>query len=145
MQVEIGEIGNSNGAVSEDFFFNALSNSLQVANMHFDYIDFNLHRKKKNVEAEYDIILYNHYKILIVEVKYNFKKQKLRTFYEGLKKFRSLYPEHSALKLYGAVAALTYEDGTIEEAQNYGFYVLSQNNEKLKLTNTSDFVPNEIK
>ena len=145
ISAELGGIGNSNGAVAEDFFRNALSNSLKVNNMTFDYIDFNLHRKKKNTEAEYDIILYNHYKILIVEVKYNFKRKKLRTFYDGLKKFRSLYPEYSSLKLYGAVAALTYDEDTIEEAQNYGFFVLSQNNDKLKLTNPKGFQPNEIK
>ena len=145
ISTELGGIGNSNGAVAEDFFRNALSENLQVANMTFDYMDFNLGRKKKNLEAEYDIILYNHYKILIVEVKYNFKKNKLKTFYEGLKKFRSLFPEYSALKVYGAVAAFTYDKETIKEAQNYGFYVLQQNNNQLKLTNKKDFKPNEIK
>ena len=119
---------------------------MAVANLQFDYIDRNLHRKRNNTEAEYDIILYNNYKVLVIEIKYNFRKKQLRDFYTNkLKRFRSLFPEYSEYKLYGAVAALTYEKDVTEEAQEYGFYVLTQNNESIKIINQKDFVPNDVK
>ncbi len=117
-----------------------------VGELKFEYIDMNIKRKRNNTEAEYDIILYNHYKVLVIEVKYNFRKDQLRTFYEKrLKKFRTLFPEYKDYKLYGGVAALAFEKGVIEEAKQFGFFILTQNNENIKLANESGFEPNEIR
>ncbi len=146
IQQEIGGIGKSNGEIAEDFFYSALEHSMRLGKLQFDYIDRNTHRKRKNIEAEYDIILYNNYKVLIVEVKYNFRIKQLRRFYtDKLKVFRTLYPQYKEFILYGAIAALTFDKDVIEEAQNFGFYILSQNNDKMKLLNSNDFAPNEIK
>lgn len=146
IQEELGGMGKSNGLMAEDFFYSVLEKTMQVANLRFDYIDRNMRRKRKNTEAEYDIVLYNKYKVLIVEVKYNFKMQKLHDFYaNSLKKFRKLYPEYSEYKIYGAIAAFTFEKDVIKEAQNYGFYILTQANDKMKIVNPKDFAPNEIK
>jgi len=143
---ELGGIGRSNGEMAEEFFFTALANAMQVGKLKFDYIDRKLHRKRNNTEAEYDIILYNNYKVLVVEIKYNFRIDHLQGFYtKQLKRFRTLFPEYSSYKLYGAVAGLVFEDGAIEEARKYGFYILSQNNDMIKLLNPDDFSPNEIK
>jgi hypothetical protein len=143
---ELGGIGKSNGEIAEDFFYDTLSATMNVAGMQFDYIDRNLHRKRNNLEAEYDIILYNNYKVLVVEVKYNFRNYGLRNFYkEKLKKFRSLFPDYKAYKIYGAIAAFTFEKGVKETAGEYGFYIFSQKNEKFRILNEADFQPNEIR
>ena len=143
---ELGGIGKSNGEIAEDFFATALEQNLQVGNLKFDFVDFNLRRKRKNTEAEYDIILYNNYKVLIIEIKYNFKMHHLKTFYtERMKKFRKLFPEYSKYKIYGGIAALTFDRNVIQEAKNYGFYVLKQNNDKIKVANKKDFEPSDIK
>lgn len=143
---ELGGIGKSNGEIAEDFFDTALEQNLQVGTLTFDYIDFNLRRKRINTEAEYDMILYNNYKVLIIEIKYNFKMHHLKTFYdERMKKFRKLFPEYAKYKVYGGIAALSFERNVIQEAKNYGFYVLKQNNEKIKIANKKDFVPSNIK
>jgi len=146
MMQELGGIGRSNGEIAEDFFYTALKKTMVVGELKFEYIDMNIKRKRNNTEAEYDIILYNHYKVLVIEVKYNFRKDQLRTFYEKrLKKFRTLFPEYKDYKLYGGVAALAFEKGVIEEAKQFGFFILTQNNENIKLANESGFEPNEIK
>ncbi len=44
---------------------------MRVGGLQFDYIDRNLHRKRNKTEAEYDIILYNNYKVMAVLIKYN--------------------------------------------------------------------------
>ncbi len=132
--------------VAEDFFYTILTKTMSLENLQFDFIDMNIRRKRNNTEAEYDIILYNHYKVLVIEVKYNFRIDQLRTFYDKrLKKFRTLFPEYKDYKLFGGIAALSYEKDVIEEAKRFGFYILTQNNESIKLANETDFEPNEIK
>jgi len=143
---ELGGIGKSNGEIAEDFFYSALEKSLEIGKLKFDYIDRNLRRKRNNTEAEFDIILYNSYKVVVVEIKYNFKLPYLRSFYKDkLKRFRTLFPEYSEYKLYGAIASMTFDKEVISEAQNYGFYILSQNNDNVKIINPIDFEPNEVK
>ncbi len=143
---ELGGIGKSNGEIAESFFSNALKNKMQIGKLKFDYIDLNVTRKKNSVEAEYDVILYNNYKVLVVEIKYNFRMDHLHRFYKSsLKKFRSLFPHYKEFKLYGAIAALTFEKDVIKEAEKYGFFVLTQSNDNLKLRNAASFEPSEIK
>jgi hypothetical protein len=142
---ELGGIGKSNGAIAEDFFYTALANKMQVNKFNFDYIDRNFDRKRNSIQAQYDIILYNNYKVMIVEVKYNFKKKYLLDFYKNIKKFKILFPEYKEFKIYGAIAGMTFEDEAIEEAKEFGFFVLTQNNQNLQILNENDFEPNAIK
>lgn len=143
---ELGGIGKGNGEIAEDYFYDTLSASMEVAGLKFDYIDRNIHRKRNNTEGEFDIILYNNYKVLIVEVKYRFRYSYVRDFYhEKLKRFRTLFPEYKNYKLYGAIAAFTFDKEVKKEASEYGFFIFSQHNEKFKVLNSKDFIPNEIK
>lgn len=143
---ELGGIGKGNGEIAEDYFYDTLSANMEVAGMKFDYIDRNNHRKRNNTEAEFDIILYNNYKVLVVEVKYRFRYNYIRDFYqEKLKRFRTLFPEYKNYKLYGAIAAFTFDKDVKKEAAEFGFYVFSQHNEKFKVLNAKNFTPSEIK
>lgn len=143
---ELGGIGKSNGEVAEDYFFYALASSLKVGKMRFDYISRNDYRKKKMIEAEYDIILWNDHKVMVVEVKYNFKVEQVRKFHkEQLKKFKSLYPQHKHFKVYGAIAGMTFAKDVVKTAREYGFYILTQKNEQLSILNDDDFEPKEIR
>ena len=143
---ELGGIGKSNGEIAEDFFYTGLAHSMSLAGMNFDIIDRNYKRKRNNLEAEYDIILYNDYKVLIVEVKYRYKVWHLRLFFnERLKKFTSLFPQYKGYKIYGAIAGMTFEKGVIEEAKKFGFYIITQDNNRIQVINDKDFQPNEIK
>jgi len=143
---EVKGMGKSNGEYAEDFFYTALEKAMQVGKYKFDYISRNMHLKRKKLEGEYDIILYNDYKVLIVEVKYRFRMDYLRDFYEEkLKIFRALFPQYCNYKIYGAVASFAFEKEVKKEAEKYGFYIFTQSNEKFKIANAKDFEPNEIK
>jgi len=142
---ELGGIGKSLGQIAEDFFYTAVKSTFKVGKMEFDYIDRNLLRETRTLKGEYDIILYNHYKVLIIEVKHNFRKKNLATFYKNLKNFKALFPNYKNYKVYGAIAFMTCEEGVQEEASDYGYFILSANNDKFQIINESDFEPNEIK
>jgi len=142
---ELGGIGKSNGKIAEDLFYRSLEKSMQVGELKFDFIDKNTTRKRNGVAGEYDIILYNEYKILVVEVKYIFRMKYLDKFYNSeLKNFKTLYSEYSNYKIYGAIAAMSFEEGVIEAAEEYGFYILTQNNKTISLLNNVNFEPINI-
>jgi len=145
ISAELGGIGRSNGQIAEDFFYTALTNTMQISNLKFDFIDRNTIRRRNNTAAEYDIIMYNDYKVLIVEVKHNFRYNYLRDFYNKIKKFRILYPDYKNYKIYAAIAAMTFENQALNEAKEYGFYILTQNNQNIQILNPTDFEPTEFK
>lgn len=141
----ISGISDSNGAMAENFFFTALENLMQLGKLKFDYIDRNLKRKRNNTEAEFDLIMYNSYKVVIVEVKYNFTVSQLREFYEKrIKKFRILFPEYKDYKLYGCIAGLVIDKKVKDEAENFGFIIITQNNDNIQIMNDKDFEATEF-
>jgi hypothetical protein len=142
---ELGGIGKSNGQIAEDFFYSALENNMKVGKLQFDYIDRNFNRKRNSIQSQYDIILYNDYKVLIVEVKHNFKKKYLLDFYKNIKNFKILFPEYKEFKIFGAIAGMTIEEDALLEAKEFGFFILTQNNQNIQMLNEPDFEPNVIK
>jgi len=140
--IHIGGIANSNGLVAEEYFYNVLSNTMKVGNLEFDYIDYNIKRKRKNTVAQYDILLYNATKVLIVEVKYNFTIDQLREFHEiRLSKYRILFPDNNNQKIYAAIAGMTISDETIAEAEKWGFFILTPLADAFTILNSPGFVP----
>jgi len=146
MLKEFSGIKKSNTQIAEDYFSAELLNRMSVGKFDFDYIDFFFTRKRKNIKANYDIVLYNDTTVLVLEVKYLLQKEHLRKFYEGsLKNFHYFSDHYKKHKLFGGVAALSFEKGAKEEAEKYGFYVLTQNNKQFHIANSEDFQPKEIK
>jgi hypothetical protein len=140
MEKLYGGISKSNGAMAEDYFFDALSDKYELAGIKYSTADRNIHRKTKQMECEYDIVLYNSHKIIVVEVKYNLHINCVREFYEEkLPKFKKLYPEYRGYKIIGAVAAMTIEEDSLQLAKEYGFLVLTQKNKHLNVLNDKDF------
>ncbi len=136
----------SEGEIAEDYFFSAIDSAMKVGKMHFNYIDRNRHCKKKSLEVEYDLLLWSDHKVVILEIKSNFKFKYLRKFHnEKLKKFKLLFPQYIDFKVYAGVAGMTFSENVAETAQQYGFFVLTQHNENLKLLNDNDFEPAEVR
>ena len=56
LAVQIGGASKTQGEITEDYFFNCLSETKQVANLKFDEIDRNLKiRFRHNMRGEYDM------------------------------------------------------------------------------------------
>ena len=65
-----GNISNNQGDVTEEFFYNSLAHKPSLAGIDYDFVEPNAHRRKDNVEDEYDILLVNGKDIAIIETKY---------------------------------------------------------------------------
>jgi len=141
----IGNIGNNNADVAESFFYSGLSGTLKLGRYSFDYIDRNITRRKQRIESEYDIILYNVEKVVIIEVKYKLHSDDITRFIENkLSKFRFLYQEYNNHKLYGGVAAFDIPKHSLELARQNKLFVLRQDGKNITLDNEDDFIPQEF-
>ena len=55
----LGNMGNNQGEVAEEFFYNSLESNPTIAGINYDFIDKNVTRSKKGLRDEFDILLVN--------------------------------------------------------------------------------------
>ena len=133
---QIGGIGNNNGDVAEEFFFNGLAAKMRIGEMIFDTIEKKVKAIRKNLEGEYDIILTNSNTVVITEVKYKFHPDDVAPLLDKkIPNFKKLFPMYKDFKIYGAIAGLSVPDGAKKKAIKYGFFVLAQSGDNIKLLN----------
>ncbi len=130
---QIGGIGNSNGAFAEEFFYHGFDATMQVNGIKYDYIVRNQNKKIKDIKGEYDIVLTNKNKILVVEVKYKLNRDQVIAFYEKkLPKFKTLFSEFKEFTIYGAVASLSFAKNSQKTAEECGLLVFTQSGDNIK-------------
>jgi len=133
---QIGGIGNNNGDVAEEFFYNGLANKMSIGKFRFDSIGKRVKEKRKNIEDEFDIILTNSNTVVVTEVKYKFHPDEVgKLLSKKIPNFKKLFPNYKNFKIYGAIAALSLPDDTKNIAIEKGFFVLTQSGENIKLVN----------
>jgi hypothetical protein len=89
----VSGIGQNNGAMAEEFFLNGLKAKSEIFGIPYEHVDrFERHTKK--LSGEYDIVLFNGDKIIVVEVKYKLHPNDIADFCERkLNIFKTLFPE----------------------------------------------------
>jgi len=124
---QIGGIGNNQGAVAEEYFYNSLKGKMKLLDMEFDDIGLNWKKSKKDIEDEFDIVLTNGKNIALIEVKYKAHRNDVEKLDKKVKNFRKLFPEYSHLKLYAGIASFHIYEEAKELACQKGYFVLKRN------------------
>ena len=132
-----GNIGQNQGDVAEEFFFNSLANDAHLGSIQFDDIEKNGHKRRGKTEEEYDIIMTNGDAIGIVEVKYKAHTNDLDKLDRKMQNFKKLFPIYQNYKQYGAIASFHINDDAKKEALRRGYFVL-QRSVDLVHTESSD-------
>ena len=134
-------LGINLGEVAEDFFRGALENRNELWGFPYSHVD-SLKRTTKQKQGQYDIVLFNEETIMVIEVKQKLHPNDVDVFYNRkLPEFKNLFPEYKDKNLIGAVASFTIPDDSKEKAISYGFLVLAQTDQKIKVLNDSQFKP----
>ena len=98
ISVLIGNIGQNQGAVAEEFFYNSLKENQTLAGVHYDFIDKGISRTGNGVSDEYDMILANGQDVAIVEIKYKAHEKDLDKLltkkYDNFKKLFPVYKDY---------------------------------------------------
>jgi flagellar biosynthesis GTPase FlhF len=128
LQKELGGVSNSNGAVAESYFINSFSKSMSFAGQEYDAIDSNLKRKVKklNLQAEYDLVLYNCKSIVIIEIKYKADKDNVGDLLRKAPVFKQLFPQYLNYDFYLGLAALHFDSETEKESIKHGIAIIKQ-------------------
>ena len=134
-----GGVSNNSKDVAEEFFFRGLENRNEIFGIEYEHID-TMTRHKGKLQGQFDIVLYNGDKIIVIEVKYKLHPSDVDDFYtRKLPNFRALYPEYNNKKIIGGVAALSIPTESLEKAIAYGFLVLTQSGNDLSVINQPGF------
>jgi len=122
-----GGVGNSQGAVAEEFYHNSLKANPVLAGMRFDFMDKNVTRSHAGLEAEFDLLLVNGREVFVVEVKYKAHENDLkRLLDEKAPHFRRLFPEHAGRRQRLALAAFHIREDLKQAALARGVTVLQR-------------------
>ena len=131
----VGGMGNNQGEIAEDLFFNSFSKTMTIGDIQFHSIDRNIRRLYKNIQDEFDLVLTNNDLIMIVEVKVKCHPNDVKKILKKISNYKRLYPMYESYKIYGAIAGLTFPQKTIDIAKENHIYVITQEGNDLKVLN----------
>jgi len=127
LQKTLGGMANSHGSFAEEYFFNSFEDNEQnFFGEHFDEIRKHIYGKKKNIEDEYDIVLYNGVSVVIIEVKYKAHKGDVDKVLKKAETFRILFSDYKDFKIYLGLASMVFYPELEQECINQGIAIIKQ-------------------
>jgi len=138
LQKQMGGISDNQGKFAEEYFFNSFeSGKTNFFGEKFDEIAKHLKTRRQGLEDEYDIVLYNHASVAIIEVKYKAHTKDIPTVLKKAETFRILYPEYKDFKIYLGLASMSFYPELEEECINEGIAVIKQIGDTVVINDTN--------
>ncbi|MDE0192917.1 MAG: hypothetical protein OXQ90_16305 [Gammaproteobacteria bacterium] len=130
-----GGVGNNQGAVAEEFYYNSLKADPVLGGVRFDFIDKNLTRSHAGLEDEFDLLLVNGRTVFVVEVKYKAHERDLqRLLDDKATNFRRLFPEYADREQRLVLAAFHVHEELKRAALDRGVTVLQRKGDLIEST-----------
>jgi len=127
LQKTVGGWANNHGSFAEEYFFNSFEKGQQnFFGKKFDMIEKKVKAVWKNIQDEYDIVLYNDDAIAIVEVKFKAHVNDIDTVLKKAETFKILYPYYKDYKIYLGLASLSFYPELEQECINEGIAIIKQ-------------------
>ncbi|MDP3055109.1 MAG: hypothetical protein U1D70_19380 [Methylobacter sp.] len=123
MGITLGNIGQNQGNVAEEFFFQSLIKDNRLSSICFDDVVKGMEKHRGQIQEEYGLMMTNGDAIGIVEVKYKAHENDLDKLD---RKFKKLFPIYKNYKQYGAIASFHINDDAKKEALRRGYFVLQR-------------------
>jgi len=125
MGIYLGNIGNNQGAVAEEYFVNSLKNRLNIGNLKFDVLLSGVELKTKKIRDEFDILLVNGDTLALIEVKYKVHPNIMDKLPKKIEHIK-LMPSYKNYKIYAGIAGFKIPQEVIELAKDNGYFVLQR-------------------
>ena len=121
VRATLGAWADNQGTFAEDYFYNSFENGQQnFFGEKFDEIEKNLKNRRMGITDEYDIVLYNHSSVALIEVKYKAHKNDVPVVLKKAENFRILFPDYKDFKIYLGLASMSFDSELEEECINKG-------------------------
>jgi hypothetical protein len=122
-----GSWANNHGAFAEEYFFNSFEKGeMNFFGEKFDDIDKNLKNNWQGLKAEYDIVLYNHAAVAIIEVKYKANENDIPNVLKKAESFRILFPQYTNFKIYLGLASMSFYPELEQKCIEQGIAIIKQ-------------------
>jgi hypothetical protein len=132
LQKTIGGWANNHGSFAEEYFFNSFEEGKQdFFGEHFYKISKNVKPVEKNLEDEYDIVMYNNHYVAIVEVKYKAHKDDIPTVIKKAETFRILCSSYKDFKIYLGLASMAFYPELEQACIAQGIAIIKQIGDKV--------------
>ena len=123
----VGSQASNHGSFAEEYFFNSFENGKQnFFGEKFDYIEKNLFCRWQDLKDEYDIVLYNHTSVALIEVKYKAHKNDIPKVLKKAETFRILSPYYKEFKIYLGLASMSFYPDLEQKCVEQGIAVIKQ-------------------
>ena len=130
-----GGVGNNQGRVAEEFFFNSLKSSPILNGITYDFVDKNVTRYQRGIEDEFDILLVNGHDVSVIEVKYRAHPDDLTLLLEKkASNFKLLFPQYKDYRHHLVLATFSIDDELKKKAVKAGVIVLQRKGDLLETT-----------
>lgn len=115
---------------AEEFFYYALKEKPYINKIKFDDVSLNIKSKNKQVEDEFDIVLYNGNSIGIVEIKHKVHPNDIdKLITKKLTNFKLLFPDYANYNFYLGIGGMSVPQEVSDKAKENGLAVFRQKGE----------------
>jgi len=123
----LGGMAHSHGSFAEEYFFNSFERGEKnFFGEKFDEIEKNLKYKRNGLTDEYDIVMFNHTSVAIIEAKYKAHENDLPATLKKVDTFRILFPDYKNFKIYLGLASMSFYPELEEECIKQGIAIIKQ-------------------
>jgi len=127
LQKELSGFGQSQGSFAEEYFYNSFKKGEKnFFGKKFDDIAKNVKVRLKDLQDEYDIVLYNSDSVAIVEVKFKVKKDHIESIIKKAATFKVLHPYYKDFNIYLGLASLVFPAHLEQECIKKGIAIIKQ-------------------
>ena len=131
----MGGWANSHGSFAEEYFYNSFeADKKNFFGEHFNEIMKNVKPKGKNLQDEYDIVMYNDSYVAIVETKFKAHKNNISKVLNKAETFKILCPDYKDYKIYLGLASLSFNDELEQECLDQGIAIIKQVGDTVVIT-----------
>ena len=128
----LGGMAHSHGSFAEEYFFNSFERGEKnFFGEKFDEIEKNLKYKRNGLTDEYDIVMFNHTSVAIIEAKYKAHENDVPDVLKKVDTFRILFPDYKNFKVYLGLASMSFYPELEKECKNQGIAIIKQVGDKV--------------
>ena len=122
----VGGMGQNQGAVAEEFFFNSLQAKPVLGGVQYDDVIDSVRGFSGKLRGEYDVVMVNGKSVALIEVKYVVHPDDIAKTIKGIENYRTFFPQHKNFDVYGAIAGFKVPPEVAEAAKQQGLMVLKR-------------------
>ena len=128
----LGGWANNHGTFAEEYFYNSFEKGQQnFFGENFDKISKRVTHYWQGIEDEYDIVLYNHSSVALIEVKYKAHVNDIPAVLKKAETYRILFPNYKDYKIYLGLASMAFYPELEQACINNGIAIIKQVGDKV--------------